>query len=178
MKIDISREDAMYLKSVSGLILGISSEESAQTYISLLVEPFVKTTLGLKLITNGRSSIDIAQQLINLADTNFTCPLNSLSGKVQAPSFTRKLSSVEYQEELNRSESLIIEWQKHGGKEYELFRSGTSVGSVYVLKLDDKNVIDNKRYKWSVYGTAKTGFERYLYKAQDSVERYSAFQPD
>ena len=58
-KVDISREDAMYLKSMSDLISGISSEESAQTYISLLVQPFVKKELGLKLVTNGRSSADI-----------------------------------------------------------------------------------------------------------------------
>ena len=59
-KVDISREDAMYLKSMSDLILGISSEESAQTYISLLAQPFVKNELKLKLVTNGRSSGDIA----------------------------------------------------------------------------------------------------------------------
>lgn len=178
MKIDISREDAMYLKSISGLILGISSEESAQTYISLLAQPFVKNVLKLKLVTNDRSSADIAQQLIDLANNHFACALNSLSGKALAPSFTRQLSSIELEEEANRSESLSTEWQKHGVKEYELFRSGKQVGSVSVLKLEDKNVVDGKRYKWSVYGTDKIGYEKYLYKAQNNVEIHSMFQSE
>ena len=78
---EISREDAMYLKSMSNLISGISSEESAQTYISLLVQPFVKKELGLKLVTNGRSSADIAQQLSALARKHLKSTLNILSGK-------------------------------------------------------------------------------------------------
>ena len=172
-KIDISREDAMYLKSMSNLISGISSEESAQTYISLLVQPFVKKELGLKLVTNGRSSADIAQQLITLAKKHFTSKLCSLSGKTLAPSFFRQLSSIELEEEALQSESINTEWQKHGVKEYELFRSGKQVGVVDVLKLDDKNVVDGKRYKWSVYGTDKVGYDKYLYKAQNNVELYS-----
>ena len=172
-KVDISREDAMYLKSMSDLILGISSEESAQTYISLLAQPFVKNELKLKLVTNGRSSADIAQQLITLAKKHFTSTLNSLSGKTLAPSFQRQLSSIELEEEALQSESLTTEWQKHGVKEYELFRSGKQVGVVDVLKLDDKNVVDGARYKWSVYGTDKIGYEKYLYKAQNNVELYS-----
>jgi len=172
-KVDISREDAMYLKSMSNLISGISSEESAQTYISLLVQPFVKKELGLKLVTNGRSSVDISQQLITLAKKHFTSKLCSLSGKTLAPSFFRQLSSIELEEEALQSESINTEWQKHGVKEYELFRSGKQVGVVDVLKLDDKNVVEGKRYKWSVYGTDKIGYEKYLYKAQNNVELYS-----
>ena len=172
-KIDISREDAMYLKSMSNLISGISSEESAQTYISLLVQPFVKKELGLKLVTNGRSSADIAQQLSALARKHLKSTLNILSGKTLAPSFQRTLSSIELEEEALQSESLTTEWQKHGSKEYELFRSGKQVGVVSVLKLDDKNVVEGKRYKWAVYGTDKVGYEKYLYKAQNNVELYS-----
>tara|TARA_R110000796_G_scaffold251963_1_gene384622 strand:+ start:2692 stop:3219 length:528 start_codon:yes stop_codon:yes gene_type:complete len=169
---DITREDAMYLKSMSNLISGIASEESTQTYISLVAQPFVKNELKLKLVTNGRSKADIAQQLIDLANKHFTCALRSLSGKTLPPSFQRSLSSIELEEEAYR-EAATHAWQKHGSKEYELFQGGKQVGVVSVLKLDDKNVVEGKRYKWSVYGTDHRGHEKYLYKAQNNVELYS-----
>ena len=171
--IEIAREDVMYLKSMSNLILGLPSEESAQTYISLLVSPFVKNELKLKLVTDGRNSKDIAQQLADLAKKHFNTTLTTISGKTLAPSFYRQLSSIELEEEALQSKPLTSEWQKHGVKEYELFRNGKQVGVVDVLKLDDKNVIDGARYKWSVYGTDKIGYEKYLYKAQKNVELYS-----
>ena len=97
--IEIAREDVMYLKSISNLILGLPSEESAQTYISLLVSPFVKNELKLKLVTDGCNSKDIAQQLADLAKKHFNTTLTTISGKTLAPSFYRQLSSIELEEE-------------------------------------------------------------------------------
>jgi hypothetical protein len=166
---NITREEAMYLVSMAHIIK-TSTDEGAETYANLLAKPHCEG-LGLTLAVKGKTRKEIVKQLKEFAKKHYKSTMTLVDGKLSAPSFKRKLKPGEvYEEDVQQSKSLTIEWQKHNTREYELFRGGKQVGVVNVLKVDDKKVVDGKRYEWAAYGTEKHGFEKYLYKAQKNVE--------
>ena len=163
----IQREDSMYLRSMAHIIDSSRDEENALTYINLLVKPFCND-LKLSLPVKGKTAEEISSRLKYLACKHYKTDMNTVSGRVNAPSFRRKMTEEVIDDQ--QKDNSITNWQKNTSSEYELMRGSTSIGIVEVLKLNDKRVEDGKRYKWAVYNTSKQGYEKYLYKAQKNVE--------
>ena len=163
----ILREDSLYLRSMAHIIDSSADEERALTYITLLVKPYCNE-LKLSLPVKGKTAAEVSSRLKYLSRKHYKTDMVTLSGRINAPSFRRKIAEEVIDEQ--QIDNSIANWQKKTSSEYELMKGNTSIGIVRVLKLDDKKVEDGKRYEWKVYGTDKRGYEKYLYKAQKNVE--------
>ena len=163
----IIREDPSYLQSMAHIIDSSADEERALTYIKLLVKPYCDQ-LKLSLPVKGKTAAEISSRLKYLSHKHYKTDMVTLSGRINAPSFRRKIAEEDIDEQ--QIDNSITNWQKNTSSEYELIKGSASIGIVEVLKLNDKRVEDGKRYEWKVYGTNKRGYEKYLYKAQKNVE--------
>jgi hypothetical protein len=163
----ILREDSLYLQSMASIIDNSADQERALTYITLLVKPHCDK-LKLSLPIKGKTAAEVSSRLKYLSHKHYKTDMVTLSGRINAPSFRRKIAEEGTDEQ--QIDNSIANWQKNTSSEYELMKGNTSIGIVRVLKLDDKKVEDGKRYEWKVYGTDKRGYEKYLYKAQKNVE--------
>jgi hypothetical protein len=153
---------------MANIIDSSADKERALTYINLLVKPYCNE-LKLSLPLKGKTAEEISSRLKYLACKHYKTDMNTISGKVNAPSFRRAVTEEDTDNQ--QAVDIIVSWQKNTSSEYELMRGNKAIGAVEVLKLDNKKVQDGKRYMWLVYGTDKRGYEKYLYKAQQSVER-------
>jgi hypothetical protein len=161
--IEITREEALYIHSMINIIESRAEVERGRVYIDLIAREWCRGR-GLVIPLKGKTVQEMVEMMLA-----FVTKYGNKRG--ERPKFRRKISREEEEQENERI--LETKWERHNVKEYEFMKNGKHVGAINVLKLDDKRVEEERRYEWLVYGTDKSGYERYLYKAQNHVETYS-----